>query len=169
MSAQSYRYTGSPICKRAMNSVHAGESLSSRSVVRREGDMDELAAAAAVVAIATDANADEESALGLTSSTSMDVEAPEAADECLDVDKENKSGSPATRDLGAANPKVSNATQEPQNMRHAQPLTQSVSHIDMHRNALSRRLPWLCCSRWPTPCSPRARVPPSDGQGQCCR
>ena len=44
-----------------MNSVHAGESLSSRSVVRREGDMDELAAAAAVVAIATDANADEES------------------------------------------------------------------------------------------------------------
>jgi hypothetical protein len=36
--------------------------------------------------------------------------------ECLDVDKENKSGGPATQDLEAANPKVSNATQEPQNI-----------------------------------------------------
>ena len=103
--------------------------------------MDELAAAAAVVAITTDSNADEDSALGLTSFMLMDVEAPEAADECLDVDKENESGGPATRDLGAANPKVSNATQEPQNMRHAQPLTQSSSHTDMLRNAPSRRLP----------------------------
>ena len=85
--------------------------------------MGELAAAAAAVTITTDANADEDSALGLTSSTPMDVEAPEAADECLDVDKENGSGDPGTRDLGAANPKVSNATQEPQNMRHAQRLT----------------------------------------------
>ena len=144
----------------AWHSVQGRGRLSSWPVVRTWGCMDELAAAAAVVGITTDANADEDSALGLTSSTPMDVEAPEAADECLDVDKENESGGPATRDLEAANTKVSNATQEPQNMRHVQPLTQSGSHTDMLRNALSCRLPWLCCFRRPTPCSPRARAPP---------
>ena len=93
-----------------------------RPAVPERGGMEELAAAAAAVAIATDANANEVAVLGSTSSTSMDVEAQEAADECLHVDKENDTVNPADRDVGAANPKVVHATLEPCSAHHAQPL-----------------------------------------------
>jgi len=69
--------------------------------------MDELATAAAAVVTTNVPNADEHSALGSTSPTMMDVEAQEAADERLNMEKENGTVNPADRDVGAANPKVS--------------------------------------------------------------
>jgi hypothetical protein len=68
--------------------------------------MDELATAAAAVAIATDAYAEKDSELGLTFTTYMDVEAQEAAEERINVDKENDISIPAEREVQAGNPKI---------------------------------------------------------------
>ena len=88
--------------------------------------MDELATAAAAVAIATDAYAEKDSELGLTFTTYMDVAAQEAAEERIDdVDKENHSSTPAEREVEAGNPKVSNATREPKSTPHARPAPHS--------------------------------------------
>jgi hypothetical protein len=108
--------------------------------VLRRGVMDELATAAAAVAIATDAYAEKDSELGLTFTTYMDVEAQEAAEERINVDKENDISIPAEREVQAGNPKVLNATREPRSTPHAQPLPQVVGHNDVLRNSLSRRL-----------------------------
>ena len=87
----------------------------------------------------------------------MDIEAQEAAEERIDVDKENHSSTPAEREVEAGNPKVLNATRKPQSTPHAQPLTQVDGHTDLLPNSLSCRLPWLCGSRRPMACSQRAR------------
>ena len=112
--------------------------------------MDELATAAAAVAIATDAYAEKDSELGLTFTTYMDVEAQEAAEERINVDKENDISIPAEREVEAGNPKVLNATREPRSTPHAQPLPQVVGHNDVLRNSLSRRLPGCAApeGRW---------------------
>ena len=88
--------------------------------------MDELATAAAAVAIATDAYAEKDSELGLTFTTYMDVAAQEAAEERINVDKENDISIPAEREVEAGNPKVLNATREPRSTPHAQPIPQVV-------------------------------------------
>ena len=118
--------------------------------VLRRGVMDELATAAAAVAIATDAYAEKDSELGLTFTTYMDVEAQEAAEERINVDKENDISIPAEREVEAGNPKVLNATREPRSTPHAQPLPQVVGHNDVLRNSLSRRLPGCAApeGRW---------------------
>ena len=89
--------------------------------VLRRGVMDELATAASAVAIATDAFAEKDSELGLTFTTCLDVEAQEAAEERINVDKENDISIPAEREVeaGNLNPKVLNATREPRSTPHA--------------------------------------------------
>jgi len=74
--------------------------------VLRRGVMDELATAASAVAIATDAFAEKDSELGLTFTTCLDVEAQEAAEERINVDKENDISIPAEREVEAGNPKI---------------------------------------------------------------
>jgi hypothetical protein len=118
--------------------------------VLRRGVMDELATAASAVAIATYAFAEKDSELGLTFTTCLDVEAQEAAEERINVDKENDVSIPAEREVEAGNPKVLNATREPRSTPHAQPLPQVVGHNDVLRNSLSRRLPGCAApeGRW---------------------
>ena len=85
--------------------------------------MDELAAAAATLAMPIDDNADEDEELGSMDNTVGTVEESRAANESARVDKENDPPVPAGSDLGAANPKVSNATFVPRSAHHAPPFT----------------------------------------------
>jgi hypothetical protein len=95
--------------------------------------MDEVDAAAAVLAVSVDDFAEEDLEQDARPASFTDPDDQTSAVEPMDVGKENKARTPAVCEVGAANPQVMKATPLPCSKRCDPPLISPDSHTDVMR------------------------------------
>ena len=142
--------SGSQICS------GAARSRPSHRTDTGSGGMDELEAAAAVLAVATDGFADEDLEQRPTMGSVAGGEAHLPTDEVMAVDKENLSVDAAPRDTEDGAHKVLFPTRAPLRKPCRQPLPPSGSHAHMSRKPCCRRSRWTHSWMRPRSCSRRA-------------
>jgi hypothetical protein len=107
-----------------VRSLHAGPNTGL-------GCMDEVTAAAAVLAVSIDNYAGEDLEQDSRPATSTGTVEQMFAVQAMDMDEENEARAPALGDAGAANPKVMNATPLPSSKRCEPPLISPDGHTDL--------------------------------------